>query len=194
MRKNMISGFVFTAMFFAVLCGKSYGMEMLNDQQALKEMLPDADKIESVKKILTPEDLKPVKEKLGGVLNYKQSKGEGGKESVEYVFHYGIKDGKKIGVAIIEEQPGKWGPVKYIVALDVGTGKVKNLAVMSYTEKRGRPIARRNFLEQYLNKGSDFTTKEINAVSGATVSSDSTSFAVKKVIVVYEEVELKKKK
>lgn len=54
---------------------------------------------------------------------------------------------KKISVAIIEKQLGKWGPIQYIVALDM-EGKISNLAVMSFVEKRGKPIAKRLFLKQ----------------------------------------------
>lgn len=192
MKNKKLYGFVSVVMFLAVFCGVSYGMELLNDQQALKEMFPDAEKIVTEKKVFTEGELAAVKVKLGGFLTYRQADA---KARNEYELFYCIKNGKKIGVAIIEEQPAKWGPVKYIIALDSETGKVKNLAVMSYTEKRGRPIARRNFLEQFVNKGSEIALgKGINAVSGATVSSDATCFAVKKVVVLYEETVLNKKK
>jgi hypothetical protein len=61
---------------------------------------------------------------------------------------------------------------------------------MSYQEKRGRPIARNNFLSQFFGKGSgDPVTinKDIRAISGATISSDATCFVVKKAIVLYED-------
>ena len=103
---------------------------------------------------------------------------------------------QKAGVAVIEEQPGKWGPVEFIVALDPVSGKVKNLGVLAYSEKRGRPIARRNFLDQFVGKGgSDLIQvhKDIRAVSGATISSEASCFAVKKVIALYELLYLKQK-
>ena len=102
----------------------------------------------------------------------------------------GIKAGETTGVALVEVQPGKWGPVKYIVALDL-TGKVTNLAVMSYVEQRGRPISTRRFLGQFIGKTgkSPITVgKDVDAVSGATISSRATAFAVKKVIALYETV------
>ena len=61
---------------------------------------------------------------------------------------------------------------------------------MAYQEKRGRPIARNNFLDQFTGKGSSnpiTLNKDIRAISGATISSDATCFAVKKVIAFYEE-------
>ena len=189
MKKRIFWSFMFGVMMLAAFSRVSYGMEILNEQQALKEMFPDTDKIEAEKKVFTEAELLPVKTRLGGALTYKKTDAAA---RYEYTFYYGVKGGLKTGVAVIEEQPGKWGPVKYIVALDAATGKVKNLAVMSYTEKRGRPIARRNFLEQFVNKGSEIALgKGINAVSGATVSSDATCFAVKKVVILYEETHMK---
>jgi Na+-translocating ferredoxin:NAD+ oxidoreductase RnfG subunit len=60
---------------------------------------------------------------------------------------------------------------------------------MSYVEQRGRPIATRRFLDQFLGKTAKSAItigKDIDAVSGATISSRATAFAVKKVVVLYE--------
>jgi hypothetical protein len=65
---------------------------------------------------------------------------------------------------------------------------------MSYQEKRGRPIARLSFLRQYRGKTSKSRLKvgkDITGVSGATISSISATFAVKKAIVLYKEFYLK---
>jgi Na+-translocating ferredoxin:NAD+ oxidoreductase RnfG subunit len=97
-------------------------------------------------------------------------------------------------VAIIDVEPGKWGPVEFITAMDL-KGTVKRVKVMSYQEQRGRPIARNSFLNQYRGKSSSSPMqvgKDIVGVSGATISSRSATFAVKKAIVMYEEVYLKK--
>jgi electron transport complex protein RnfG len=102
-----------------------------------------------------------------------------------------MKGGYTAGVAVVEVQPGKWGPVTYIVALDAYGSKVVNLAVMSYTEKRGRPISTKRFLGQFTGKtaASPLTVgKDIDAVSGATISSRATAFAVKKVLLLYQTV------
>ncbi len=112
-----------------------------------------------------------------------------------------MKNNKAVKIAIIDAQPGKWGHDEFIIAIDLNTGKINNMAVMSYKEKRGRPIARLNFLKQFFGKGSidpisvksaKGIRKDIRAISGATISSDCACFAVKKVIAIYEEVFLKK--
>ena len=170
-----------------------FAMRLLTKEEALKQMFPDAQSVVNNTRVLTLEEVDKIKARLGGQLVHYQegSKSERVEEKLEYHFYYSVVNGVKTGVAIIEEQPGKWGPVEFVIALDPKTAKVKNLAVMSYEEKRGRPIARNNFLNQFIGKGSQdpiLVRKDIRAISGATISSDCTCFAVKKAIAVYEEL------
>ena len=62
---------------------------------------------------------------------------------------------------------------------------------MSYQEKRGRPIARMSFLQQYRGKSLDDTLevgRDIVGISGATISSRAATFEVKKALVLYNEI------
>jgi Na+-translocating ferredoxin:NAD+ oxidoreductase RnfG subunit len=173
------------------LLGTASGVVLLNQDQALKQMFPDADKITSEVRMLTAQQADSAKARLGGKWTLYQAGGkadEAREDSI--VVFFGLTDGKKTGAALIEIQPGKWGPVKYIIAIDP-SGEVANLAVMSYAEQRGRPISERRFLGQFVGKNAacPFTVgKDIDAVSGATISSRATAFAVKKAVVLYETV------
>jgi Na+-translocating ferredoxin:NAD+ oxidoreductase RnfG subunit len=174
-----------------------FSMTLLTKEQALKEMFPDADEVVAENVTLSSGDLEILKKNLGGSLVHFQSGSQSEEvvESTDLTFYYGLKNGEKKSVAIIDQQPGKWGPVEYIIVLDLATAQVKNLAVMSYKEKRGRPIARNSFLKQFIGKGSADpiqVRKDIRAISGATISSDATCFAVKKAIAIVETVILKK--
>lgn len=167
---------------------------LLTNDQALKQMFSDADTVITESIVLDDAQLEQVKSQLGGkwVLYQSGSKSKAVGEENECNFYFAEKDGEKIGVALMEMQPGKWGPVKYIIALDM-TGKVNDLAVMMYMEKRGKPIARRSFLGQFIGKTSAdplMTGKDVHAISGATISSRATAFAVKKVIAIYGTVYL----
>lgn len=178
------------------LAGSVSAGRLLTEEKAIAKMFPGADEILRETLTLEGEALESVKTAMGGKLVEKQRGSESAEliESHEFTFIYALKGGEKVGVALIEEQPGKWGPVEYIIALDPHTAKVVNLAVMSYSEKRGRPIARRNFLKQFVNKGSANriqVKKDIRAISGATISSAATCFAVRKVITLYEIMVLK---
>jgi Na+-translocating ferredoxin:NAD+ oxidoreductase RnfG subunit len=170
-----------------------FAMRLLTKEEALKQVFPAAQSISNVTRILTPDETDKIKARLGGQLVHYQEGSKSAKvdEKLEYQFYFSMVNGVKTGVAIIEEQPGKWGPVEFCIALDPVTAKVKNLAVMSYEEKRGRPIARNNFLSQFTDKCSKDpiqVRKDIRGISGATISSDCTCFAVRKAIVLYEEL------
>lgn len=166
------------------------GVVLLTNDQALKAVFPDADKYTTESRTLTADQLKAVKGELGDKWTLYQSggvKSASEDESAAIAFQFANKAGKKTGVAVVEVQPGKWGPVKYIVAMDL-TGKVTGVAVMSYVEQRGKPIATKRFLSQFNGKTakSPITVgKDIDAVSGATISSRASAFAVKKVVVLY---------
>ena len=196
---NRIVVMVFCAFLLSV---NSFAVTLLNEEEALKEMFPDVDEIVSETVTLTDSEITRIKKKLGGSLVHYQkgSQSEAVEEKSDIKFFIGIKNNQKIRVAIIDEQPGKWGPVKFIIAVDTNPGKVNNLAVMAYVEKRGRPIARRNFLKQFIGKTSlnpisvrsgKGIRRDIRAISGATISSDCTCFAVKKVLALYEEIFIK---
>ena len=168
---------------------------VLTEEQALKEVFFSGAEIETETQKLTKEKRKQIEERLGGSLVYHQE----GSESAEVesqrkvTFYFAKKDGDRKGVAIIDVQPGKWGPVEFITAMDI-KGTVKAVRVMSYEEIRGRPIARLAFMNQYRGKTVNSTLtvgKDIVGISGATISSRSATFAVKKALVMYEEFYLK---
>jgi Na+-translocating ferredoxin:NAD+ oxidoreductase RnfG subunit len=176
---------------------------LMTQDKALKQMFPDVDTVITQTVTLSDTELAVVRKRLGGSLVHYQagSVSESVAEKNTITFYIGIRNNKKVKVAVIDEQPGKWGPVLYIVALDTDRGTVNNLAVMAYQEKRGRPIALWNFLKQFVGKTSSDPINvrnekgirsDIRAISGATISSDATCFTVKKVIALYEEVFLKK--
>lgn len=189
----MKTGLAVTSVLLAlVLVRPSAGAVLLTQDQALKQMFPDPAKVVPEAHVLTPAKAESIKVRLGGkwTLFKSLAKGEESKETDSLMFYFAMRDGKKTGVALIEVQPGLWGPQKSIVALDLA-GRVTNLAVMSYLGERCRPIATRRFLEQFIGKTSESPLtvgKDVDAVSGATISSRTTAFTVKKVVALYETV------
>jgi electron transport complex protein RnfG len=110
------------------------------------------------------------------------------KENPVVEFCFAVKADKRTGVLLAETQPGKHGPVRFGVAMDLA-GKVTGVAVLSMAEKRGKPIAAKRFLGQFNGKTSKsqlIVGKDIDVVSGATISSRAAAFAVKKAILLYE--------
>jgi Na+-translocating ferredoxin:NAD+ oxidoreductase RnfG subunit len=168
------------------------GVVLLSEDAALKAVFPGTDKVVTEARALTPDEVKAVKGQLGDKWTLYQSGAKTAEmtENDTVKFYFGTKAGQKTGVALVEVQPGKWGPVKYIVALDLA-GKVTDLAVMSYVEQRGRPISTKRFLNQFVGKTVKSPVqigKDVDAVSGATISSRASAFAVKKVLALYDVV------
>jgi Na+-translocating ferredoxin:NAD+ oxidoreductase RnfG subunit len=195
MSRKTISLLIIGLCISLALSGVSYAFVLLTKKQAFKKVFGKGREIVTETKRLKGESLARIKKRLGGKLVHFQKGSESkrvkGKTKIE--FHFALKDGQKTGVAIIDVEPGKWGPVKFIIAMDL-KGAVRKVRVMSYQEKRGRPIARLSFLRQYRGKTSKSRLKvgkDITGVSGATISSISATFAVKKAILLYKEFYLK---
>ena len=193
MKHNLIAGLIISVASCFTFSSSSDAARLLTQEQAVKQIFPDVDEVKTETKTLTAQEISSLKTKLGGNLFHftESSSKEQVKNETTYTILYGIKNKNTIRIAIIDEQPGKWGPVEFILAIDTATSKINNLAVMAYKEQRGRPIARVNFLKQFFGKGSSdpvMIRKDIRAISGATVSSDCACFAVKKAIAMYETV------
>jgi len=188
---------IFTAAAFLVLgAGLGYcrAERLITDEKALKEMLPDTDRVEKVIRTLTDAETTAIKGQLGSLM----LPVEGGKKAVEvkeYAFYFGMKGDKKTGVALFDSEPGKWGTVNFIAGLDPDTGKIKNMAVVSLSEKRGRPVALKSFLKQFFGKGKSDpfeVGKDVNAIAGATISTKAAAFSARKVVVMYDALFLRK--
>jgi len=194
-KKKVLSGLLPAIMIF-LLYHNALAIRLATVDQALKELFPNAEQVIQEKRILSANELSSLKDIMGGSLVHYQkgSKSESIDEQMDYTFHLAVQNGEKTGVVVVETQPGKWGPVEFMIVLDPKTGKVTNAKVLAYKERRGRPIARVNFLKQFFGKGpgdSIRIRKDIRAISGATISSDCACFAVKKIIALYNELYLK---
>ncbi|MFW6134771.1 MAG: FMN-binding protein [Elusimicrobiota bacterium] len=191
MRKKII--FVFLSEIF-LLSGTAFSVRYMTRKEALNKIFKDCDRIVEEKVVLSGLKEKKVREKLGGSLFdwTPLSRAERKKftEKSTYTFYFGIKEGKKTGAALIETQPGKWGPMEFLIQMSMD-GKVQQIKVLMHEETRARPICRRAFLMQFDGKTPDDGLemgKDIYGVTGATVSSNAVAFAVKKALIIYKEL------
>ena len=185
---------IFFLFISANLC---FAITLLTEKEALIRILPEAEEITAQKTVVSQQQLDAIKKTLGGTLVYKVI-GEGAEElnkQREFTFYFAKKENKLIGAAIILDEPGKWGPIKFIINLGP-EGEIRDAAVMKYTETRGRPAASRNFLRQFYGKTlSDpiKLDKDIQGISGATISSHAACFVMKKAMVLYKILVLEQK-
>lgn len=194
--QNKLLGCVLFIIIFLFSSTPSLAITLLTDKEALRIAFLDHDEVVEETKVVFENEIDIIKQRLGGQLVH-YTRGKKAEEIIHqriFSFYFGKKNGAKTTVAIILEEPGKWGPIKFMVILNM-EGRVKSVFVLSYTETRGRPIARQSFLNQFAGKTSKdrfLLNKDVVAISGATISSAAAAFTVKKAIILYEELYLKK--
>ena len=106
------------------------------------------------------------------------------------VTRYVVKqDEQVLGYGFEDIVHGKWGPIHYLVALDLN-GVVLGIVILDYQEIRGKLIAKKRFLKQYIGKTIDNPLrlrKDIDGITGATISSRSLTDGVRKILHIYHE-------
>jgi Na+-translocating ferredoxin:NAD+ oxidoreductase RnfG subunit len=158
-----------------------YAVVLATVEEALKTLLPEAKEIKEELKVLTEEQKKTIEEKAEIKLDPELDK--------EFLFFIGSTNGQIVGYAVKDTVRGKWGPISYMLSLNT-KGEIIDVIVLEYKEKRGRPIAKRRFLDQFIGKtiNNNFKLRrEIRAVSGATISSRSMTNGIKKLVYIFNE-------
>ena len=151
-----------------------FSAQLIEEETALKEAFPGGYKTALF--VVTEEMKKDINSRLGDTAFSDM------KKDTEYKIFKG-----KEGTAMLEHHEGKWGDIEILVLIDA-EGKVKNVVVLASSEKRGRPIVMRTFLNQFTGKALKDkieTGKSINAVTGATISSKAVCLMVKRALEIF---------
>ncbi len=186
--------FLFFIFSFTRVC---FGITLLVEPEALKAVFPEEGvKITEKKITLSWEQLNAAKKSLGGRLTHSSANKEDQQinSQKEFIFYLAEKDASLIGVALILDEPGAWGPIRFMIRISP-TFKVENVLVMKYLEIRGRPISSKDFLSQFIGKTLNDPLKlgrDIDGVSGATISSEGVIFVVKKALILCDLLIFKK--
>lgn len=101
-----------------------------------------------------------------------------------------IRGDKTAGWSVLIEEMGKVRPVTFLVGID-REGKVLAVYVLEYRDMFGSEIKRRSFLKQFKGKSIDdpiTVGRDIDAVTGATISSGAAAAAVKKSLEVVRQI------
>jgi Na+-translocating ferredoxin:NAD+ oxidoreductase RnfG subunit len=161
-----------------------YEQVYLSKDQALAVALPPHDKVVARVLTPTPDQRKQAERRLGRKL-----------EEPSYTFFEGQAGGKPVGHAIVLDELGKHYPITFVVGL-TPDGAVREVAVMTYREKRGDAVKRRRFLNQFKDKTDAdpiMVNRDIVHLTGATVSSWSLAAGVKKAVVLHDTLLLAKR-
>jgi Na+-translocating ferredoxin:NAD+ oxidoreductase RnfG subunit len=182
---NKVSKFFMLGLMVSFcMSGLIFSATLVDTTSALDSIFPDKDSIDNVKVNMSAAMISRLNARSQSVnLSIAPGKDE--------VFYVAKKSGKIIGIAVVDTEQGKWGKIDFLVAVDANTSKIQEMVVLAFEEKRGRPIARKTFLEQFIGKGPSDpieVNKDIKGISGATISSKAAANSAKDGIAIIEEV------
>jgi Na+-translocating ferredoxin:NAD+ oxidoreductase RnfG subunit len=164
----------------------SFAEDLITTDEALRKIFSQATHFDSRGFALSDEQIKAVEEKAQVTFE--------GSHSTDIQLYTAEKDGQTLGFVFEDRVIGKWGPIHYLLGLDP-QGTVLDVVILDYQEIRGRPIAKKRFLRQYQKKSihdSVRLRKDIDGVTGATISSRSLTDGIRKLLNVFEELGMNK--
>lgn len=154
----------------------------LQEEEGVKIMLPNSERIRKELIKLDPEKKSRIEERIGWKFP---------EESFEV---YIGETGTQIdGYAVVQNTIGKHKPMTYMVGVD-NKGFVSDIELLVFREARGSEVRQKRFNAQYEGKSvldPVRINKDIINISGATMSVRSMSAGIKRVLVLIDEFYLK---
>ncbi len=172
--------YILLASVLALILGISLNASaqvFLKPQEAIEKLMPEADSHVTDEKALTPEIKRRLEEGLGR-----------GVEEKRYIFIIGMKGGKPTAYAVILNVTGKERPITFMIVINPD-GRVRAVEVLVYRESQGSEIRDQRFMRQFEGKTimSELRAgRDIDVITGATLSSRSATFAVKKALALVD--------
>jgi Na+-translocating ferredoxin:NAD+ oxidoreductase RnfG subunit len=154
--------------------------DLIKAEAAVKKIFPSATVVEYRELTLTQEQMRAVEQAADITF---------GESHLPHLVVHIVKEGGSIaGYAFEDTVIGKWGPIHFLVGLDP-SGKIQQTVILDYKEIRGKPIAKKRFLNQYKGKTLNnklMLRKDIDGVTGATISSRSLTDGIRKIVHLFE--------
>ncbi len=149
----------------------------MTPEEALKRLMPQNSKLREEKIELASIQKEHVEKLLGSRIR-----------EDTYTFWIGDKDESPVGYAVTLNVVGKEQPITFMVGVSP-EGKVVGVEVLVYRESQGSEIRSRRFMQQFIDKTIAAPLRlgrDVDSISGATLSSRSTAHAVKKALALVE--------
>lgn len=163
-------GLVFLFLLFPV---RVYGEVYLTEEEALKTAFPEADRIEKKTAVINKAQREQI-EKMSGI----------NRPSSLFTYYEGIKGNETTGYAVIKKIRAKLSYITFIVITD-NKGITERVTMMEYNGLYGSGIKNETFLRQFRSKSVNAPlslNSDIDAVTGATISSRVLTNAVKEIL------------
>jgi len=151
-------------------------------EESLKSILVESERIEAEEIELIQEQMQRIAQRLAEPV-YEQ----------RLTVYLGKTKQKIDAFCLVVSAEGKHGPITFIVAI-TPEGKIKDIRVLKNTDVKGTKIGKRRFLRQFTGKSLKdpiALRRDIDAVTGATVSSAAATKAARKALIIWEELSFK---
>jgi len=176
-KNNWYTLLIFPAILLLV-AGNTLGADVLSRDQVLKTAFPLAETFVCQVIRLSDEQMK------------KLSRESGQKISSRFVTVYVAKKGDgNLGYGFVDYTRGKSSFIKYFVAI-TPDGKIHSIEIMSYRGEKGSEVRHEIFKKQFAGKSVDSNINvgsDINAISGATISSQAITKGIRKIMYIWRE-------
>lgn len=146
-------------------------------RSVLAEFFPKSDKVTYIRFTPTRDQRAAIAKQLGYALSRKT-----------YVIYVALTAGQVDGYAFIDDQMGQHLPITFAVQL-TASGAVARQEIMVYREPRGDEVRDARFRKQFEGKTVDDpirANKDIDCISGATISSHAIAIGVKRAVVLFD--------
>ena len=152
----------------------------MTKKQAFEVAFPGADKVEKERQWLTD-----VQRQAIGELCLQTIK------ETRFTFYVGKKNGKPMGYMLIDNIIGKSFPITFYTLLNID-GTVRGVEIMVYREPQGWEVRNESFRNQFFGRDSSSDSREINSITGATLSVNALRTGVYKALAAYKVLYLNK--
>ena len=172
-RREFLAAVAVLAAWLVWPASRSQAIVYATPDEALKRLLPEADTIKAEVVTLTDEQKRAVEQLIDTRIKEER-----------YSFWHASRQGAPTGTAVQVEVTGKERPITFLVAVSPA-GAVLGIEVLIYRESQGNDIRAGRFMKQFTGKTLAAPLKlgrDIDAVSGATLSSRATTYAAKKAL------------
>jgi len=166
--------------FFSIACSLlSHAQSDLIEGDLLKRFLAGSEKITTREIKLTEDKRQAIEERFGRRVR-----------EFRYTFYIGKSKGNIDAYCFVVSEQGKHGPISFSIVI-TPSGEIRDLAVIKSMEVKGAKIGKKRFLRQFIGKSLNDPLrlkKDIDAVTGATISSKAATWAAKKALVIWGEL------
>ncbi|MBI3621148.1 MAG: FAD:protein FMN transferase [Nitrospirae bacterium] len=172
-RRQFLAAAMALAVWLAWPASRSQAIVYATPEEALKRLLPDADTVREESVTLTDQQKQAVEQLIDTRIKEER-----------YTVWHASRDGGSIGTAVQVEVTGKERPITFLIAVSPERA-VLGIEVLIYRESQGHEIRSGRFMKQFAGKTLAAPLKlgkDIDAISGATLSSRATTYAAKKAL------------